>query len=556
MSIKGNLEDLPFVDVIQLLHVARKSGTLELEGPNGRAAIVCREGDIIGASHPSPDVNLGRILIDTGTISEDQLENAIEKMDAEGAHRKPLMSTLIDLGHLQKKEGWDGLRTLIHKTMAEIISWKEGTFHFQVDKIEIDDDFRHDPNDIIDEAGGVDIKGALMEAFRIFDERNKDQQEKEQKDRLLKAREERKKRQRALALSEDFEVPIKEEAEDTLSLRLERFKEAIFLCTDGFIKHSMKTICKDHRMFSFISGFEKDILKEIEQCYESGIDVVLVADLSNDKDNSDELGPRQWMSLVRRIKTLRPELPLIIVSKHLTTKTQMDAYELKARTVIPIPERNENKKSQYVTEMKSFFAVIVSCLESIFKEINELHRSVKENRSQIASLRKRVHEIQDRKTSPDVSFVVLQYIAEYLERGIIFLVRKKDLLGIGSFGVDSRGDTISTTAMRLKIPLTEPSIFRQVVKTGMVYKGASNDELLSQHIYSRIGAPVSNDILILPLKTENKTRALVFGDFGRREAEPLKIDVFEILASQAGMAIELALQKTRFSKIAPLPDYL
>jgi hypothetical protein len=152
--------------------------------------------------------------------------------------------------------------------------------------------------------------------------------------------------------------------------------------------------------------------------------------------------------------------------------------------------------------------------------------------------------------------VVLQYIAEYLERGIIFLVRKRDLLGIGSFGVDTKGDTISTTAMRLKIPLDEPSIFRQVVKTGMVYKGASNDELLSQHIYSRIGSPESNDILILPLKTENKTRAVVFGDFGRREAEPLKIDVFEILASQAGMAIELALQKTRFSKIAPRPDYI
>ena len=44
MSINGNLEDLPFVDVIQLLHVARKSGTLVLEGPNGNAAICIKCG--------------------------------------------------------------------------------------------------------------------------------------------------------------------------------------------------------------------------------------------------------------------------------------------------------------------------------------------------------------------------------------------------------------------------------------------------------------------------------------------------------------------------------
>ena len=554
MSISGNLEDLPFIDVIQLLHVARKSGTLNVTSAAGEASIICREGDIIGAIHPSKNVTLGQILIDSDIITENELDSAVAIMESEGVARRPLMTTLIELGHLEKQAGWKGLRTLIHKTMAEIISWKEGTFHFEVDKIDIDDDFRHVPSDLIDEGGGVDIKGALMEALRIFDEKNRDQQEREIKELKKREKEAQQKRQRTLALSDDFEVPLKEEPEDTLSIRLEKFKEAVFLCADGFIKHSMKTICKDHRMFSFISGVEKDIMNEIEKCYEGGIEVVLIADLSNNDANPGVLGPRSWVSLIKRIKTLRPELPLIIIARNLSPETQMECYALKARTVIPIPVRDETEQALFVTRMKAFFSVVITGLRSIFKETTELQKAVTENRSLIASLRKRVNEIQDRKTSPDVSFVVLQYIAEYLERGIIFLVRKRDLLGIGSFGVDSKGDTISTTAMRLKIPLNEPSIFRQVVRTGMVFKGASNDELLSTHIYSRIGSPVSNDILILPLKTENKTRALVFGDFGRREAEPLKTDVFEILASQAGMAIEIALQRSRYSKLAAAPD--
>jgi hypothetical protein len=556
MSINGNLEDLPFIDVIQLLHVARKSGTLKVMSNTQEASVICREGDIIGATHPSKDVNLGRILMESGKVTEEQLESAVKLMEERGPSRSPLLATLIELGHLKQKDGWDGLRALIHKTMAEIISWKEGTFFFAVDKIEIDDDFRHVPQDIIEDGGGVDIKGALMEALRIFDEKNRDRQEREKKEKKEQERIEQRKRHRELALSEDFEVPLKEEPEDTVSVRLSKFKEAVFLCNDGFIKHSIKTICKEQRMFSFISDVEKDIIKEIEQCYDGGTEAALVADLSNDAEASGELGPRSWISVIRRLKTLRPELPLIIISKTISPQIQMEAFELKARTVIPIPVRGNVNTAAFVGDMKAFFTVIISCLQSIFNETVELRRQVSENRSQIASLRKRVNEIQDRKTSPDVSFVVLQYIAEYLERGIIFLVRKRDLLGIGSFGVDSKNDTISATAMRLKIPLEEPSIFRQIVKTGMVYKGAADDALLATHIYSRIGAPLSNEVLILPLKTENKTRAVVFGDFGRREAEPLKTDVFEILASQAGMAIEIALQRNRFSKMAPRPDYL
>ncbi len=556
MAIKGNLEDLPFIDVIQLLHVARRSGTLSVSSEAGKASIVCREGDIIGATHPSDDVNLGTILKSSGLISSSQLDEAITLMDNAGARRMPLMATLINLGYLRKTEGWKCLNELIHKTMAEIISWKKGTFHFEVDKIEIDDDFRHVP-DILDDGAGVDIKGALMEALRIFDERNREQQEREKKEQRKKETERKKEERMLQALEDDFEVPIKEEPEDTVSIRLERFKEAVFLCTDGFIKHSVKTLCKKDRIFSYISGVEKDIVKEIDQCYIEGMDTVFVADLSGTELGG--LGPKKRLSIVNRIKSYRPELPVIVMSNSISAKSYTQAYNLGARTLIPIPKRShsdiKDAKEAYVRQMKQFFKVLITAIHSVFREAYQLQRTAQESRMQIASLKRRIQEIQDRKTSPDVSLVVLQYVAEFLERGIIFLVRKNDLLGLGSFGVDSKGDTISATAMRLKIPLSESSIFRHVVQTGMVFKGASGDTLLKEYVFDRIGSPLSNDVLLLPLKTENKTRAIVYGDFGRREAESLKIDVFEILASQAGMAIEIALQRTRLSRQGT-PDYL
>ena len=318
------------------------------------------------------------------------------------------------------------------------------------------------------------------------------------------------------------------------------------MSTDGFLKYSIKTICKRERMFSFISSVERDIVREIEQCNTEGTDTVLIADLSN--DNQRGLGPKKRLKAVRRIKYLRPELPIVVLSSSLDADVYQEAFALGARTVLRKPATGTGEQAEYVQEMKDFFSVLTLCIKRIFKDNNQLQRAAQDGRMQIASLKRRVLEIQDRKTSPDVTLVVLQYVAEYLERGIIFLVRKKDLLGIGSFGVDAKGDTISNTAMRLKIPLEEPSVFRQVVRSGMVFQGASNDPLLKKILFDSIGAPHSNDVLILPLKTENRTRALVYGDFGRREAEPVKIDVVEILASQAGMAIEIALQRNRIAR--------
>lgn len=554
MPIVGNLEDMPLVDVVQLLHVARRSGTLKVTSDSGEAAIICRDGDIIGAIHPSPDISLGRILIEEGLVTEDQVDEAVTMMEIEGPLHKPLMSTLIELGYLEKAQGWEGLRRLIHTTLLEIVSWKRGTFQFEVDQLDIDDDFRHVPGEFL-EGGGIDLKGALMEALRIFDERNREQQQRDREEEQQRQRAQERRDQLAQSVEDDDdEIPIHEQPEETDVDRWGRHREVVFLCTDGFIKSSVKAICKRGRMFSYVSGVERDLLEEMERCYADGTVTLFVADLSGDEGSG--LGPKKRLAMVQRIREHRPEIPLVVISNSVSPKAYAQTFALGARTLIPFPKSNKGDKERYVRQMKQFFAVLVSCLNNIFDEAYQLSKVAQDSRMQIASLKRRVNEIQDRKTSPDVSLVVLQYVAEFLERGIIFLVRKNDLLGIGSFGVDSNGETISAAAMRLKIPLDEPSLFRHVAKTGMVFKGPTDDPVLEAQIFARIGAPQCNDVMLLPLKTENRTRAIVYGDFGRREAEAVKIDVFEILASQAGMAIEIALQRTRFSKAAPKPEYL
>jgi len=49
MALKGSLEDLGVVDLIQFVHQAHKSGTLELSGPDGKAQFFYRKGSLVDA---------------------------------------------------------------------------------------------------------------------------------------------------------------------------------------------------------------------------------------------------------------------------------------------------------------------------------------------------------------------------------------------------------------------------------------------------------------------------------------------------------------------------
>ncbi len=544
MAFNGNLEDLPFIDVLQLLHVAKKSGTLRMSSSKGTADIICRDGDIIGVTHPSEEVNLGGILIEMGEITTAQLQEAILYIKKAEPEYKPLMTTLVELGYLKKNSGWKGLETLIHRTMVEIISWKEGSFTFDVDKLPIDDDFRHFPADM-EAGGGVDTQAALVEALRIFDERNREQLEQKKREDQRQKKGKRVEQTKPILDEEEAKLlsAIEEVPDDVELGPPTRSRTAILLCSDGFIKNVIKRICQDNGIYAFVSDVERDVVGEIEDSIAEGSATVLIVDLSNDE--SPGLGPKKRISTVKRIKHRNPQIPLVILSNSFGVKAYTQIFEMGARTMIPKPGRKKADTKRYVQLMKRFFSVLIICLKSIFDEEHELLQRTRESRMQMSSLKRRVHEIQDRRTSPDISLIVLQYIAEYMGRGIIFLVRKDDLLGLGSFGMDSKGDTISTAAMRLRIPLSKRSVFSDVVKEGIFFQGDSEDALLQKYLFDSIGAPLSNEVLLLPLKTENKTRALVYCDFGKYEAGPVKTDALEILASQAGMAMEVAIQRGR-----------
>lgn len=173
MSFTGNLEDLAIVDVIQLLHSAKKSGTLTVRAGKRESQLVFDSGYMISANHPDDSYQIGKILVEMKALTAESLEQALEKQKSAGKNRKPLVGMLIESGLIDKEKAFRGLEFLIEMTIVEMVTWIRGTFTLDVDNIGVSDEYRYFPETLRQDMN-LDTQMVLMDALRIFDEKKRD----------------------------------------------------------------------------------------------------------------------------------------------------------------------------------------------------------------------------------------------------------------------------------------------------------------------------------------------------------------------------------------------
>src|SRR5512142_2603164 len=98
MSFTGDLQHLPIVDVIQLLHSTRKSGILSVKSRKGESRLVFKDGYIVSANHLNNSLRIGNILLERELIPRETLETALREQENAGKDRKPLIITLVQNG--------------------------------------------------------------------------------------------------------------------------------------------------------------------------------------------------------------------------------------------------------------------------------------------------------------------------------------------------------------------------------------------------------------------------------------------------------------------------
>lgn len=173
MAFSGDLEHLSIIDVIQLLHTSRKSGSLVVKGRKGEVSLAFHDGYVVGAKHCDDATRIGSILMESGIVSQETLDKALELQRQAGSARKPLVATLVEAGLVNRDDAYRGLQALIEMTIVEILTWKKGSFALVMEPVQICDEYRYAP-EILKEDLFLPTEHLLMDALRIYDERRRD----------------------------------------------------------------------------------------------------------------------------------------------------------------------------------------------------------------------------------------------------------------------------------------------------------------------------------------------------------------------------------------------
>lgn len=160
MSLTGNLEDLGLGDILQIISLSRKSGTLRISAPRGEARIVFREGQVRGALAPGSPTDFCAMLTASGAVAKDDFKYAEEESASTGRR----ISDVLLAKQLITEERLETLRReTAESAVIEIFEWRSGEFCFDIGETE-------DPAFEMFAAGGINAQYLAMEASRRRDE--------------------------------------------------------------------------------------------------------------------------------------------------------------------------------------------------------------------------------------------------------------------------------------------------------------------------------------------------------------------------------------------------
>ena len=125
--VSGNIEPLTFPFLLVDLHRHGATGSLKVTGATHPKALYFRAGRILfGSSNDSRD-QLGAILIDSGRITREQLD----EVNAKVGPGNPLAKVLSESGFVSQRELNEAARHKVERILADLLSWDAGTFEFE-----------------------------------------------------------------------------------------------------------------------------------------------------------------------------------------------------------------------------------------------------------------------------------------------------------------------------------------------------------------------------------------------------------------------------------------
>jgi Domain of unknown function (DUF4388) len=125
--IGGTIDPKAFPFLLMDLHRNGATGSLKVDGPSYQKALYYRGGRILFGSSNDPRDQLGSILIESGKLTPEQLED----VNAKVGPGNPLAKILSESGFVNQRELSEAARSKVERILSDVMAYESGSFEFE-----------------------------------------------------------------------------------------------------------------------------------------------------------------------------------------------------------------------------------------------------------------------------------------------------------------------------------------------------------------------------------------------------------------------------------------
>lgn len=200
-------------------------------------------------------------------------------------------------------------------------------------------------------------------------------------------------------------------------------------------------------------------------------------------------------------------------------------------------------------------ASVYDFASDLLKEIGEgdaVTASSKSLRSgALKQLQGMVQELNNAALGGGILLLVLRFASEFMNRAVIFMVKDKEIVGLGQFGIEFEDELADARIRKIKIPVDEPSIFTEVLNKKVSCKLALEDCLWDNRLKDALGGAEPEEVFVGPLLSEGRVVAILYGDNLPQSLSVGETEALEIFLMHAGLIMEKNLLERRLREQAP-----
>ncbi len=129
-EFEGNLRVFKFPEILQFLSMGKRNGVLKLSREDRDVELAFRDGKIVNVSTDEHYLRLGQMLIYSGKLTRETLQQALEAQNR-GGKVKLLGEILVEQGAIPLDDLKAAIQLQLEEEIWELFSWESGNFRFE-----------------------------------------------------------------------------------------------------------------------------------------------------------------------------------------------------------------------------------------------------------------------------------------------------------------------------------------------------------------------------------------------------------------------------------------